>query len=128
MAKITGSNVRLYIGSSLLAHTTEVALNLDTDIEEVTDADSGRWAENLPTLNRWNVDTTTWYNNSATGADFDTVMSAYLAQTLLTLRCEIESGVEYGGQGYLTNLNIVGGTDAAHVQFTAGFIGTGEMT
>lgn len=129
MPKITGSNVRLYLGADLVAHTTEVSMNFDTDIEEVTDADSGRWAENLPTLNRWNIDITTWYNNSvAAGADFSDVMAAYLAQTELTLVAQIETGVTYTGSGYLTNLNLSGGTDAAHVAFTAGFIGTGPIS
>jgi hypothetical protein len=128
MAKIKGYNVRLYLGSDLLAHTTEVSMNFVTDTEEVTDADSGDWAENLPTLNRWNVDTTAWYNNAAVGAGFDDVMDAYLNQTPLTLRCELESGVDYSGVGYLTNLNPSGGTGASYVQFSAAFIGTGEVS
>lgn len=129
MAKIKGNNVRVYLGSDLLAHTTEVSLNLETGIEEVTDADSGNWQENAPTLNSGSIDTTVWYNNSvAAGADFSDVMAAYLAQTQLTLTCEIESGVEYSGLGYLTNLNPTGGTAANYVQFTAGFIFTGEIS
>jgi hypothetical protein len=129
MAKIKGNNVRLYLGSDLLAHTTEVSINFDTDTEEVTDADSGNWAENAPTLNRWNIDATAWYNNAvAVGADFSDVMDAYLNQTQLTLVCELETGVSYSGLGYLTNLSPSGGTAANYVQFSAGFIGTGEIS
>jgi hypothetical protein len=99
-------------------------------MEEVTDADSGDWKENAPTLNSGTVDTTAWYNNAVGGgeADFQDVMDAYLAQTLLTLVCEIESGVEYSGLGYLTSLNPSGGTGAGYVKFTAGFIFTGEIS
>ena len=129
MAKIKGNNVRLYLGSDLLAHTTEVSINFDTDIEEVSDADSGNWAENAPTLNRWNVDATAWYNNAvAVGADFSDVMDAYLNQTQLILVYELETGVSYSGLGYLTNLKPSGGTAANYVQFSAGFIGTGEIS
>jgi hypothetical protein len=129
MAKIKGYNVRLYLGTDLLAHTSEVSINFQTDTEEVTDADSGDWAENLPTLNRWNVDTTVWYNNAvAAGADFADCMAAFLAQTQLTLVCELETGVAYTGLGYLTSLNPSGGTGAGYVSFTAGFIGTGEIS
>lgn len=128
MAKIKGNNVRLYLGSDLLAHTTEVSINFETGIEEVTDADSGNWQENLPTLNSGSVDATAWYNNAAVGADFADVMAAYLAQTQLTLVCEIESGVEYSGLGYLTSVNPSGGTAAGYVQFSAGFIFTGEIS
>jgi len=129
MAKIKGNNVRLYLGSDLLAHTSEVSINFDTGIEDVTDADSGNWVENLPTLNSWNVDIVAWYNNAvASGADFNDVMDAYLNQSELTLVCELEVGVEFSGLGYLTNLNPSGGTGAAYVKFTAGFIGTGEIS
>jgi len=96
MAKIKGYNVRLYLGSDLLMHTTEVSMNFVTDTEEVTDADSGDWKENAPTLNSWSVDTSFWYNNAVvSGADFTDVMSAFLNQTQLTLVCELESGVDY---------------------------------
>jgi len=129
MAKIKGYNVRLYLGSDLLMHTTEVSMNFDTDTEEVTDADSGDWKENLPTLNGWSVDTSFWYYNAlASGAGFDDVMAAYLAQSELTLVCELESGVSYSGLGYLTNFNPAGGTGANYVKCSAGFIGTDEIS
>jgi len=129
MAKIKGYNVRLYLGSDLLMHTTEVSINFTTDTEEVTDADSGDWKENLPTLNSWSVDTAFWYNNTvASGADFSDVMDAYLNQSELTLVCELESGVSYSGLGYLTNLNPSGGTGANYVKCSAGFIGTAEIS
>ena len=129
MAKIKGYNVRLYLGNDLLAHTNNVSINLETGIEEVTDAESGNWVENLPTLNSGNVDTTTWYNNAvADGADFNDVLDAYLNQTPLLLHAQIEAGVVLSGYGYLTNLNPSGGTGAAYVQFTAGFVFTGEIS
>ena len=127
MAKVSGSNARLYLGGDLLAHSNSVTLNLDSDIEEVTDEASGRYAENLPTLNRWNIDATVWYNNSSTGFTVAELISAWQGQTQLTLMFEIESGVDYSGSGFLTNLNLSGGTDAAHITFTAGFIGTGQL-
>jgi len=130
MAKIKGYNVRLYLGANILAHTNEVSLNLTTDTEELTDADSGDWKEFGPTLNSGTVDTTVWYNNAvgAGEADFEDVMDAFLNQSQLTLTCEIEPGVEYSGLGYLTSLNPSGGTGAGYVAFTAGFIFTGEIS
>jgi len=129
MAKIKGYNVRLYLGSDLLMHTTEVSMNFVTDMEEVTDAESGDWKENAPTLNSWSVDTAFWYNNAvASGANFTDVMDAYLNQTPLTLVCELETGVDYSGLGYLTNLNPAGGTGAGYVKCSAGFIGTAEIS
>ena len=127
MAKVSGSNARLYIGGTLLAHSNSITINLDTDIEDVTDEGSGRYAENLPTLNRWNADATVWYNNTSTGVTLTELINTWQGQTQLTLLCEIETGVDYGGSGYLTNLSISGGTDAAHITFTAGFIGTGSL-
>jgi hypothetical protein len=129
MSKVLGHNARLYLGADLVAHTSEVSINMDTDIEEVTDADSGIWAENAPTLNRWNIDATAWYHNAvAAGADFADVLAAWKAQTQLTLKVELETGVDMTGLGYLTNLNASGGTAAAHISFTAAFIGTGELS
>jgi len=129
MAKIKGDNVRIYLSNDLLAHTNEVSINLETGIEEVTDADSGNYEENAPTLNRGNIDTTTWYNNAvAGGADFNDVLDAYLNQTLLLLHAQIEPGVTLSGYGYLTNLNPSGGTAGAYVKFTAGFVFTGEIS
>ena len=127
MGKIKGNNVRLYLDDDLLMHTDEVSFNFDTDTEEVTDADDGNWASNLPTLNRWNVDVSFWYHNSAV-ANWEDVMTAYLNQEQLTLECELETEVKYSGTGYLTNLSPSGGTGAGHVKCSAGFIGTGELT
>jgi len=129
MAKIKGYNVRVYLGADMLMHTDEVTLNFDTDTEEVTDADSGDWAENMPTLNRWNIDTSLWYNNAvASGADFTDLMNAYLAQTELTITAELETGVEWTGLAYLTNLSPAGGTGAGYVKVSAAFIGTGDLS
>ena len=128
MAKVLGHNARVYLGADLLAHTTEVSLNMDIDTEEVTDADSGVWAENAPTLNRWNVDMTTWYHNTTTDANWSDVMTAAKARTQLTLVYEIEEGVDETGVGYFTNVNISGGTAGGHISFTAAFIGTGELS
>jgi len=130
MAKIKGYNVRLYLGGNLLAHTTEVSINLTTDTEELTDADSGDFKEFGPTLNSGSVDTSTWYNNAVAGggADFQDVLDAHLNQTQLTLVAEIEAGVEISGLGYLTSLTPSGGTGAGYVKFDAGFIFTGEYS
>lgn len=134
MSKITGSNVRLYMdtgdGESLVAYASETSFNFDTDIEEVTSNKSGKWAENAPTLNRWSADTTVWYHNSVgtSEVNFSDIMDAWLSQTELTLKCELETGTDYTGKGYLQNLNPTGGTDAAHVTFTASFIGSGELS
>lgn len=130
MAKVKGNNVRVYLGTDLLAHTTEVSLNIETGTEEVTDADSGNWSEFLPTLNSFSVDTTAWYS-TAVGvdeADIETVIDASLAQTELTLKVELSAGVEYSGAGYLTNVSVTGGTAGAYVQFTAGFQGTKDIS
>ena len=128
MAKVLGHNARLYLGADLLAHTTEVSLNFDVDTEEVTDADSGVWAENAPTLNRWNIDATVWYHNTTDEANWTDVMAAAKARTLLTLVYQLETGVTETGTGYITNVNTSGGTAAGHIPFTAAFIGTGELS
>ena len=128
MAKVLGHNARLYLGADLLAHTTEVSLNFDVDTEDVTDADSGVWAENAPTLNRWNIDATVWYHNTTTDANWTDVMAAAKARTLLTLVYQLETGVTETGTGYITNVNTSGGTAAGHIPFTAAFIGTGELS
>ena len=130
MAKIKGYNVRLYVGTDLLAHTTDVSISLTTDTEELTDADSGDFKEFGPTLNSGTVDVSTWYNNAvgAGEADFADVLDAHLNQTLLTLVAEIETGVEISGSGYLTSLSPAGGTGAGYVKFDAGFIFTGEYS
>lgn len=130
MAKIKGNNVRLYLGTDILAHTTEVSINLTTDTEELTDADSGNFKEFGPTLNTGTVDTTAWYQNAPGGneANFSDVLSAHLNQTLLTLVAEIETGVEISGQGYLTSLSPSGGTAGAYVAFTAGFLFSGDYS
>ena len=128
MAKVLGHNARLYLGADLLAHTTEVSLNFDVDTEDLTDGDSGIWAENGPTLNRWNIDATVWYHNTTTEANWTDVMAAAKARTLLTLVYQLETGVTETGTGYITNVNTSGGTAAGHIPFTAAFIGTGELS
>ena len=133
MGKIKGYNVRLYLGENLLMHTTEVSMNFVTDTEEVTDAESGDWKENAPTLNSWSVDTSFWYSNTDTEAaevHWIDIMNIYLAQTPLTLVCQLEEGdsTTWAGAGYLINLSPSGGTGANYVKCSAGFIGTAEIS
>lgn len=130
MAKIKGNNVRIYIGGDLLAHTDSVTFNFVTDTEETTDEGSGNWAENLPTLNRWDVTADFWYNNAvaAGSADFNDAMDIWLNQTQVTLTCEIETGVEWNGLAYITNLSPTGGTAGAYVKVSTSLIGTKEIS
>ena len=129
MAKIKGNNVRVYLGSDLLMHTDNVTFNFNTNSEAVTDADSGNWDENAPTTNNWDVAADFWINNSvASGADFDDCMAAYLAQTILTITAQLESGTEWSGLGFITNLSPTGGTAGAYAKASVSFQGTGEIS
>ena len=129
MAKIKGNNVRVSIGTDLMLCTKELTFNFNTDTEEVTDACSGNWKENLPTLNGWDVSGSMWYDNAvASGADFEDLMDAFLAQTELTITAQLETGVEWSGLGYLTNLSPTGGTAGSYVEVSTSFIGTGEIS
>ena len=129
MAKIKGNNVRLYLGADLLMHTKELTFNFNTDTEEVTDADSGIWKSNLPTTNGWDVSGSMWYNNAvASGADYQDLMDAWLAQTELTIKAELETGVDWSGLGYITNLAPAGGTAGSYAEASVSILGTDEIS
>ena len=129
MAKIKGNNVRVYLGTDLLMHTDSVSFNFNTGVENVTDADSGNWDENLPTTNNWTIDADFWINNAVgSGADFDDCMTAWLAQTSLTVTAELETGTEWSGLAFITSLVPSGGTAAAYVKASVSFQGTGEIS
>jgi len=130
MAKIKGNNVRIYIGGELLAHTDSVTFNFVTDTEEVTDEASGNWAENLPTLNRWDLTADFWYNNAvaAGSVDYADAMDIWLLQTEVTVTAELETGVEWNGLAYITNLSPTGGTAGAYVKVSTSLIGTAEIS
>ena len=129
MGKIKGNNVRVYLGGDLLMHTKELTFNFNTDTEEVTDADSGDWKSNLPTLNGWDVSGSLWYNNAvSSGADFQDLMDAWLAQTELTIKAELEIGVSWSGLCYITNLSPTGGTAGSYAEASVSFIGTEELS
>jgi len=129
MAKIKGNNVRVSIGTDLMLCTKELTFNFNTGTENVTDACSGNWDENLPTTNSWDVSGSMWYDNAvASGADYEDLMDAYLAQSELTITCQLETGTEWSGLGYLTNLSPTGGTAGSYVEVSVSFIGTGEIS
>ena len=129
MAKIKGNNVRVYLGADMLMHTDSVSFNFNTGSEEVTDADSGNWQENLPTLNDWTIDADFWINNAvAAGADFDDCMAAWLAQTMLTVKAELETGTDWSGLAFITSLVPTGGTAGAYVKASVSFQGTAEIS
>jgi len=129
MAKIKGNNVRVYLGVDLLMHTDSVSFNFNTGSENVTDAESGNWDENLPTTNNWTIDADFWINNSvASGADFNDCMDAWLNQTTLTVTAKLETGTEWSGLAFITSLVPSGGTAAAYVKASVSFQGTGEIS
>lgn len=56
MAKINGTDLLLYIGTTAIAHSTSCTLNIDADLPDATTKDSGGWADHINGLKSWSID------------------------------------------------------------------------
>lgn len=125
---INGTNLVVYIGSDVIAHSTSHSLSLTHDARDATTKDSAGWTAKLEGLRSWEL---SGEGLVAYDGIYDTtdLFALYSNRTTATVKFSTEvSGDSYwSGTAYLTALSMDSPTeDNVSMSFT--FAGTGVLT
>ena len=125
---INGTDLQVYIGSDVIAHSTSHSLSMTHDARDATTKDSEGWTDRLEGLRSWEI---TGEGLVAFDGTFDTddLFALYTNRTQATVKFSTEtSGDTYWtGSAYLTSLDFDAPTeDNVSSSFT--FSGSGPLT
>jgi len=128
MAIFNGTDLGVYIGSTLIAAATDVSLTLNAETIDITTKDSAAFRELLPGLRSGSVSVSGLIDYvDASNKDFLDLYGAWEARTELTLKfskATLGTGeASFQGNAFLTSLEQSGGTED-----TASYSATFELT
>jgi len=128
MAIFNGTDLGVYIGSTLIAAATDVSLTLNAETIDITTKDSAAFRELLPGLRSGSVSVSGLIDYvDSSNKDFLDLYGAWEARTELTLKfskATLSTGeASFQGNALLTSLEQSGGTED-----TASYSATFELT
>jgi len=83
MAKINGTLYCVFDGSDRILHTDSASLNVDVDLPETTNKESGGWEKHeIDGKRSWTIDFAGLYDETGTGITPDEIIGKIIARTL----------------------------------------------
>lgn len=128
MAIFNGTDLGVYIGSTLIAAATDVTLTLNAETIDITTKDSAAFRELLPGLRSGSMSVSGLIDYvDASNKDFLDLYGAWESRTALVLkfsRSSLATGeASFSASGFVTSLEQSGGTED-----TATYSATFELT
>ena len=130
MAQINGTLMTVYYNdTSLILSTTDCTLNVNQDLPDTTNKESGGWAEHINGSKDWSIDFSGMYETEGTGETSPELMAIIVAGTAaVTMKFGTSAAAASGwtGSGTLSNLSFEAPTEGpATVSGT--IVGTGAL-
>jgi predicted secreted protein len=131
MEKVKGRDLRVYVGTKLLANEKSCKVNLSTNSIDTVSKDSGDWAESIPGRKSWSIDATLQikYGTDTQKETYADLLAAWLNKSVLTVSFKDPTvdSTTLTGSAYLTSFpHNSPDEDIATVDVT--FTGTGPLT
>lgn len=128
MAIFNGTDLGVYIGTTLIAAATDVSLTLNAETIDITTKDSAAFRELLPGVRSGSISVSGLIDYvDAANKDFIDLYAAWEGRTELTLKfskATLGTGeASFGANAYITSLEQSGGTED-----TASYSATFELT
>ena len=127
---VNSTLISFYVAGVKVANATSVNFEVNTDLRETTNHDSGGYETNLAGKNSWGGGCEGFFAEDATaGGGFDDFFSLWLAKAAFTVMISsaVTGDKKYSGSALLTNLKRDGGTED-NVKFSVSVKGTGALT
>jgi len=125
---MNGTLMGVYIGSTLIAHSTEGSISLSMDTRDISSKDSAGARALLEGMKSGSISVSALYSeDGALGAD--TLYTAMAARTPLAVKfsTEVSGDHFWSASSYLTSLEVSASTED-NVSFSATFELTGAIT
>ena len=129
MAVFNGTNLGVYVGSTIIAAATDCSLSLNMDTIDITTKDSAGYRELLAGLRSGSMSCNGLIDYQSSNEDTVDLVTAWTNRTSLTLKFsnEITGDQSYTASGFLTSLEQSGGTEDT-ATYSASFELTGVVT
>ncbi len=131
MAKINGTLYCVFDGSDRILHTDSASLNVDVDLPETTNKESGGWEKHeIDGKRSWTIDFAGLYDETGTGITPDEIIGKIIARTLdVTVYFKPTSGSTKGwtGAGKYKNIKIDADSESP-IKFSGQIIANGALS
>tara|TARA_R110002124_G_C8805405_1_gene502760 strand:- start:258 stop:713 length:456 start_codon:yes stop_codon:yes gene_type:complete len=137
--QLNGTELGVYIGSDLVAYSTNATININHATRSTSSKESGGWEESMEGMRSWDVSCDALYAwlTPASGAISNTTLSdmftAYIStRTSFTLtfgntRTDGDGWTKYSGDAWMTSASISAPNEDT-ATFTVSFTGSGVLT
>lgn len=136
MAKINGTDLRIYVGSELIGNATECSLSLEVDLPDASDKDSEGWAENIGGQKSWSMSSSAFINYAPDGTNLsiDDLMDSLLARTDVSIEFKVLTGDPqasgssiYSGSAKIASMSLTSPNEDTS-SYDVDFTGNGALT
>jgi|TARA_R110002153_G_scaffold207785_1_gene360521 TP901-1 family phage major tail protein len=129
MAVFNGTNLGVYVGSTIIAAATDCSLSLNMDTIDITTKDSAGYRELLAGLRSGSMSCNGLIDYQSSNTDTVDLVAAWTNRTALTLKFsnELTGDQSYTASGFLTSLEQSGGTEDT-ATYSASFELSGVVT
>lgn len=105
MAIITSNLVALSIGGEVAACPTSMSLKLSTELKDTQCSASNGWKRSAVGNKSWEMSLNMIYTTDGALTPAD-IVTAWLAGAVVAVTFVVTGGINYGGDAYITNVDI----------------------
>jgi len=127
---VNATNIRLYLGTTLVAHATSASLSINVEMMGATTKDSSGWEESIPGRKSWSMNGDFLYTVASGSSEvFDDFVAAIAAKTKLTalLSTNVTGDSTYSGSCYVESAELSAGVEE-NATYSITLRGTGALT
>lgn len=128
MAKFNGTDLLVYVGTEVIAHSTSATLNIEQDLPDATTKSSGGFADHINGLKNWSIDFDGLVDYSASyGVEelFDNLKNGNNVTVKFSTFAVGDSF--WSGEASVSSLTMTAEMEAP-VSFSGTFVGKGTLT
>lgn len=113
MALVKGTDLRIFVGTKVIANETTCDIELSTSMIDTSSKDSGAWETAIPGRKAWGLSATAQLDYTDGGANYtyDELLTAWLDQTELTVsfKTAATGATVLTGLAYVESVPVKGG-------------------
>lgn len=127
MAILTSNLVSLSIGGEVASCPTSMSLKLSTELKDTQCSASNGWKRSAVGNKSWEMSLNMIYTDDGALTPAD-IVTAWLAGTTVAVAFTVTGGINYEGDGYITNVDINGPENADPITVSVTITGDDELS
>lgn len=113
MALVKGTDLRIYVGTKVIANEKNCDIELSTKMIDTSSKDSGAWETAIPGRKNWSLSATANldYDDGTSTYTYDELLTAWMDQTELTVsfKTAATGATILTGKAYVESVPVKGG-------------------